>query len=97
MQFLKDILSDGPADVLEVERQARAAALLEDDKRLSKSKVFRDARDTLGVQTTREGFGPGSKFILSLPGAPLVPIGAPSETRAPMGEKGAYGEPGGPR
>lgn len=29
IQFLKDILSGGPVDVLEVERQARAAALLE--------------------------------------------------------------------
>jgi hypothetical protein len=73
IQFLKDILSAGPVDVLEVERQARAAALLEYDKRLSKSKVFRDARNALGVKTTREGFGPGSKFILSLPGGPLAP------------------------
>ncbi|MCK1447238.1 AAA family ATPase [Bradyrhizobium sp. 2] len=98
MQLLRDIFSAGPVDVLEVERQARAAALLEDDKRLSKSKVFRDARDALGVLTTREGFGPGSKFILSLPDAPLAPIGAigaPSQTRAPMEEKGAYGESGG--
>jgi putative DNA primase/helicase len=98
MQFLRDILSGGPVDVLEVERQARAAALLEDNKRLSKSKTFRDARDALGVQTTREGFGPGSKFVLSLPGGPLAPIGAigaSSETRAPMDEKGAYGEAGG--
>ncbi|WP_271528896.1 AAA family ATPase [Bradyrhizobium sp. CCBAU 25338] len=73
MRFLRDILSSGPVEVLEVERQARAAALLEDDRRLSKSKVFRDAREALGVQTTREGFGPGSKFILSLPGISLAP------------------------
>jgi putative DNA primase/helicase len=98
MQFLKDVLSSGPVDVLEVERQARAAALLEEDKRLSKSKMFRDARDALSVKTTREGFGPGSKFVLSLPGFPLVPIGAigaPSETRAPMENKGANGATGG--
>jgi hypothetical protein len=98
MRFLHDILSGGPLDVLEVERQARAAALLENDKRLSKSKAFRDARDALGVQTTREGFGPGSKFVLNLPGSPMAPIGAigaPSGTRAPMDEKGANGAAGG--
>ncbi|MET4841927.1 AAA family ATPase [Bradyrhizobium japonicum] len=75
IRFLQDVLSAGPVDVLEVERQARAAALLEDDKRLNKSKVFRDARDALGVSSSREGFGPGSRFVLALP-APLVPIGA---------------------
>jgi putative DNA primase/helicase len=50
-------------------RHARQTPVLleDDDKRLSKSMVFRDARGALGVQTTREGFGPGSKFVLSLP------------------------------
>lgn len=70
VQFLRDILSSGPVDVLEVERQAQAAALLEDDKRLSKSKTFRDARTELGVKSTRDGFGPGSRYVLELPGAP---------------------------
>jgi hypothetical protein len=94
-QFLKDILSGGPMDVLEVERQARAAALLEDDKRLSKSKAFRDARNELGIKSTRDGFGPGSRYVLELPGAPWAPedpMGAPSQTRAPMDDLGAHGE-----
>ncbi|AJA59721.1 MULTISPECIES: AAA family ATPase [Bradyrhizobium] len=100
MRFLQDVLSAGPVDVLEVERQARAAALLEDDKRLSKSKVFRDARDALGVTSSREGFGPGSRFVLalSLSATPLAPIGAidiPSQNRAPMDDLGANGELGG--
>lgn len=98
MQFLKAVLSGGPMDVLEVEREARAAALLEEGKRLNKSKVFRDARDALSVKTTREGFGPGSKFVLSLPGslsAPIGAIGAPSETGASMENKGANGVVGG--
>jgi putative DNA primase/helicase len=97
-QFLKDILSGGPVDVLEVERQARAAALLEDDKRLSKSKAFRDARTELGIKSSRDGFGPGSRYVLELPDAswaPKNPIGAPSQTRAPMDNLGAHGEIGG--
>ncbi|MET4801212.1 AAA family ATPase [Bradyrhizobium sp. LB11.1] len=98
MQFLRDILSAGPVDVLDVERQARAAALLEDDKRLSKSKAFRDARTELGIKSTRDGFGPGSRYVLELPDAPWAPenpMGAPSQTRAPMDDLGAHGEVGG--
>jgi hypothetical protein len=57
-QFLKDILSGGPVDVLEVERQARAAALLDGNQRLNKSKAFRDARNALGITSSRDGFGP---------------------------------------
>ena len=100
MMFLKDILSGGPVDVLEIERQARSAALLEEDKRLSKSKAFRDARSELGIKSKRDGFGPGSRYVLELPGAPWAPgnsMGAPSQTRAPMGDLGAHGDVGGSR
>jgi putative DNA primase/helicase len=84
LQFLKDILSAGPVDVLEVEQQARSAALLENDKRLSKSKAFRDARTELGVKSTRDGFGPGSRYVLELPDAPWAP-------ENPMGAHGDVG------
>ncbi|WP_426612240.1 AAA family ATPase [Bradyrhizobium sp. McL0616] len=100
VQFLRDILSAGPVDVLEVERQARAAALLEDDKRLSKSKAFRDARTELGIKSNRAGFGPGSHYVLELPDAswaPGNPMGAPSQTGAPMDDLGAHGDAGGPQ
>ena len=100
MRFLQDVLSAGPVNVLEVERQARAAALLEDDKRLNKSKAFRDARDALGVTSSREGFGPGSRFVLALPATPLAPIGAigaPSQTGTPTDDLGANGDLGGPQ
>jgi putative DNA primase/helicase len=103
VQFLKDILSGGPVDVLEVEQQARAAALLEDNKRLSKSKAFRDARAELGIKSTRDGFGPGSRYVLELPDAPWAPenaMGAPSAGTAPMApmdDLGAHGKVGGPQ
>jgi hypothetical protein len=99
IQFLKDILSNGPMDVLEVERQARAAALLEDDKLMSKSKVFRNARTELGITSKREGFGPDSRYVMKLPDtawAPGNPMGAPSQTRAPMSDLGAHGDVRGP-
>lgn len=72
-EFLAEILAHGPMDVLEVERQARAAILLDDDKRLRQNKAFRDARKALGVLSTRTGFGPGANYVLSLPGNPCAP------------------------
>lgn len=72
---------------------------MEDDKRLSKSKAFRDARTELGIRSIREGFGPGSRYVLELADAswaPKNPMGAPSQTGAPMDDLGAHGEVGGP-
>jgi hypothetical protein len=97
-QFLTEILADGPVDVLEVEGQARAAALLADDKRLRQNKAFRDAREALGVVATREGFGPGARYVLSLPAAPCAPkntMRAPFQPRAHMNNSGAHEEKGG--
>lgn len=96
--FLVEILAGGPVDVLEVERQARAAALLGEDKRLRQNKAFRDAREGLGVIAAREGFGPGARYVLSLPGTPCAPkntMCALPETRAHMDDPGAHGETGG--
>jgi putative DNA primase/helicase len=67
VEFLNEVLSDGPVDVLEVERQARLAGLLGDDKRIRENKSFRAARKQLGVLSTRDGFGQGGRYVLSLP------------------------------
>lgn len=72
-EFLSDVLSHGPVDVLEVERLARAATLLGADKPLRQNKAFRDARKNLGVIASREGFGPGARYVLSLPITPWAP------------------------
>ncbi len=72
-EFLSDVLAHGPRDVLEVESLARAATLLGNDKPLRQNKAFREARKTLGVVTTREGFGPGARYVLSLRAAPCAP------------------------
>ena len=92
-EFLGDVLSHGPVDVLEVERLARAATLLGADKPLRQNKAFREARKSLGVVTSRDGFGPGARYILSLPGAPCAPenpMCAPLQTRAHMDDPGAH-------
>jgi putative DNA primase/helicase len=90
---LREILANGPVDVFEVERQARAATLLDDDKRLRQNKPFRDARMDLGVLSTRDGFGPGARHYLSLPGTPCAPpkpMGAHSREGAHMENQGAH-------
>jgi putative DNA primase/helicase len=96
-EFLNQILAHGPVDVLEVERQARLAALLSDTKRIRENKAFRDARKELGVQSKHEGFGPGSRYVLSLPGipcAPNEPMCAPTVEGAHMENPGAHEEDG---
>jgi putative DNA primase/helicase len=93
-EFLNEVLAQGPRDVLEVESLARAATLLAGDKPLRQNKAFRDARKDLGVVASREGFGPGARYVLSLPDAPCAPkniMCAPSGDRAHMANPGAHG------
>jgi putative DNA primase/helicase len=60
MELLQVALADGPMPAAEINRLAR-------DHGLS-PKAIRSARETLGVKTERDGFGPGSKSLWSLPG-----------------------------
>jgi putative DNA primase/helicase len=90
VEFLKLVLAEGRVRVKDVEAEARAACLLGDDQPISKSKPFRDARDELGVLSTRDGFGRGAVYFLSLPHA--SPMGAHHKNRAPMENEGAHGE-----
>lgn len=64
--FLREVLVDGPVDVLEIEETARQAAMLSDSMRLSQSKPFRDAASALGIVRKRIGFGRGAKMQWSL-------------------------------
>jgi putative DNA primase/helicase len=94
-EFLTEVLAAGPVDVLEVERQARLAGLLGDNKRIRENKSFRAARKQLGVLSKHDGFGLGSRYVLSLPGtpcAPNLPIGAHSREGAPLENPGAHEE-----
>lgn len=94
-EFLAQLLAQGPVDVLEVERQARVAGLLGEDKSLRQDKGFRRARQTIGVVSTREGYGPGSRYLLSIPEAPCAPTAdmcAPDPKGARMAELGAHEE-----
>lgn len=67
IEFLKEVLATGAADVLDVEAEARAAAMLSETRRLKESKPFRSAARILGVIKRRVGFGPGARVQWSLP------------------------------
>jgi hypothetical protein len=67
IQFLTEILAGGPVDVLDIEAQARTAAMLPETRRLSESKPFRAASSELRIIKQRQGFGPGARMQWSLP------------------------------
>ena len=91
--FLNELLAAGPVNIHEVERQARLAGLLGETKRIGESKSFRTARKHLGILHKHEGFGPGSRYVLSLPGTPCAPkssMRAPAVEGAHMDHRGAH-------
>jgi hypothetical protein len=62
IELLKDIMTNGSMPAAEVHRIGREHGLTR--------KVIRSAREALGVIIQRDGFGPGSKSIWSLPDDP---------------------------
>lgn len=73
VEFLEEALAGGPMTVSDLEHAARAAGLLDEDKRLRQVKSFRNARRKLGVTQRRVGFGAGASYELSLPGVMCAP------------------------
>jgi hypothetical protein len=63
IEWLRDTLSHGPRPSRDVEADASRSDI--------SPKVLRRAREKLGINPRREGFGPGSRVIWGLPGAPI--------------------------
>ena len=59
MEFLQAALAGDPVPATEVSRMAHEHGLT--------AKAIRSAREALGVEIERNGFGPGSKSLWSLP------------------------------
>ena len=57
--FIQSVLAAGPVGAADVNRMARDHGLT--------TKAIRSAREALGVKIERDGFGPGSKSLWSLP------------------------------
>jgi hypothetical protein len=81
IEFLSATLADGPVPATEVMKQARLNG--------HTNKAIRTAREALGVASSREGFGPGSKCLWSLPNR-RSRIGAQPAKPASMGTYGKY-------
>jgi hypothetical protein len=83
IELLRGALADGPVPAAEVNRMAQEHGFTR--------KVIRSAREALGVKIERDGFGPGSKSLWSLPDGS---IDAQSAHRCPTPELGKYGDGG---
>ena len=65
MEFLQAALAGDPVPATEVSRMAHEHVI--------DAKAIRSAREALGVKIERNGFGPGSKSLWSLPGSTQMP------------------------
>lgn len=59
MQYLREVLQDGPVPVQEVKKRAAGCGISE--------RTLKRAKRSLGVIATHEGFGSGSEWVWSLP------------------------------
>jgi len=89
---LREILAEGPVPARKVKQLARDAGISE--------RTLDRARLAVGATTKREGFGPGSRFLWTLPDvvaidateSPYAPSSPTQETLAPMASMEVYGE-----
>jgi AAA domain-containing protein/bifunctional DNA primase/polymerase-like protein len=67
INFLRQVLADGPMTVSDIEAEARSARVLAENQSISQSKPFRAAREVLGIVPRRTGFGPAGSWSWALP------------------------------
>src|SRR5438552_16943461 len=65
--FLRASLSNGALAVPDLEAKARAAGLLGERQQIQHAKAFKKAKKSLGIQSRRDGFGVGGKWVWLLP------------------------------
>jgi hypothetical protein len=79
--FLKGALGVAAVEVPKLEVMAREAGLLGERQRITSAKPFRKAKSALGIQSVRNGFGPGGAWLWELPRGREA--SAPSSREAP--------------
>ena len=86
--FLRQVLAEGPMAVNEVHRLAVKAGLLGSTTSIGDSKPFREARQVLGVASTKTGMLDGWSWSL-----PVCPVAedALGNLKAPSEAEGAFG------
>jgi hypothetical protein len=66
-EFLRKALLGDALAVPRLEAMARRAGLLGERQRITQAKLFRRAKDALGIRSVREGFGAGGRWAWELP------------------------------
>ena len=66
-EFLKLALAEGPCAVPKLEATARAAGLLGERQRITDAKVFKRAKQSVGIKSVRAGFGGRGEWRWQLP------------------------------
>jgi hypothetical protein len=82
IDFLGQVLAQGPVAVVELEQRARNLRLLGVRQRITDAKGFKRAKKLLGVQSNRSGFGRGGEWFWSLPGARKTAVAEPALGRS---------------
>jgi hypothetical protein len=65
-KFLRDALTADALGVPKLEAMARAAGLLGEGQRITHAKVFKRAKESLGIKSVRSGFGTGGGWLWKL-------------------------------
>jgi hypothetical protein len=78
--FLRDALAADAVGVPKLEAMARAAGLLGQHQRITDAKVFRRAKRSLGIRSTRVGFGASGGWAWELPRSSEGTAPTPLET-----------------
>ena len=76
-EFLRDALGVSALGVPELEARARAAGLLGERQRITHAKVFKTAKEFLGIRSVRRGFGDGGEWLWRLERQAASPISKP--------------------
>jgi hypothetical protein len=82
-EFLRDALAGGALGVPKLEVMARASGLLGERQRIMHARVFKRAKESLGIKSVRSGFGRGGGWLWKLPSDRVADSAASSITRQP--------------
>ena len=81
--FLRSALAGAAVSVPNLETMARAEGLLGEGQRVTDAKLFKRAKKSLGIRSTRAGFGTDGGWVWELPPNRDDAVAIPSISRQP--------------
>jgi hypothetical protein len=73
-EFLRQVLGNGPVPTTDIEGRAREAGLLREKQSITNSKLFKSAKQSLGIRSVRTGFGADGGWSWQLDEAVKQPV-----------------------